>query len=324
MNNGLLDPAIVSFVFTPLVGTVALLLFLWWKRIKNNRATLPTLDTPGLLLASAVRRMPAERSDWGAAMLAELAHLQHPSTRWQFALGGTRVALFPPRQGESVQTIMNNKTKSLITTFRSSALISFLIVLPFMLLAFMFDIVKRLNTFSLRNALDFIVVFGFLWLGLAAIILILMPIVRNIRAGGNVAANPVLTQGNAMKTILTNPTSAAIISFILALPFVTILSLLMLGIEPPLGPLEPLLKNPDPDQPEVLGSLIVLGAFLLAVLACIIVRAPIVRTMRAGGSLLSHPMNLMLAVVLLSFFTMLVVGLIVDQFPCWIGVPNCD
>ena len=215
-----------------------------------------------------------------------------------------------------------NLMKNILTNLKLPAIISFLIVLPFMLLDVMFVIVKRPNTFSLRNALDFVVLFGFLWLGLAAIILILMPIVRNMRAGSNNMANPVI--GNAMKRLLTNPMSAAIISFILALPFVIILSLLILNIKPHFGPLESLLNNPDPDQPNVLGSLIVLGAFLLAVLACIIARAPIVRTMRAGGSLFAHPFNLMLAVVVLSFITRLVVGIMVDQYPCWIGVPNCD
>ena len=120
---------------------------------------------------------------------------------------------------------------------------------------------------------------------------------------------------------LSNPRSVALLGFILGLPFVTILSLLLLGIEPPFGPL---FNSPDPDQPNVLGSLIVLGAFLLAVLAGLIVRAPIVRALQAGGNLLAHPINLMLAVVILSFITMSVVGLIVDQYPCWIGVPNCD
>ncbi len=214
--------------------------------------------------------------------------------------------------------------KSVINTLKFPAIVSFLIVLPFMLLNFMFVILKRLNIFSYRNAFDFIIVFGFLWLGLAAIILILTPIARTLRAGNNTAANPVQTQRNAMKAIITNPKSAAIISFILALPFVTLLSLLILGIEPPLGPLEPLLKNPDPDQPNVFGSLIALGTFLLAILACIIARAPIVRTMRAGGSLFAHPINLTLAVIILSFVTILVVGFFVDQFPCWVGVPNCD
>jgi hypothetical protein len=217
-----------------------------------------------------------------------------------------------------------NPMKNILTSLRSPAIISFLILVPFMLLDFTFNIVKRLNTFSLRNALDLIVIFGFLWLGLAAILLILMPIVRTLRAGNTLMAAPELTQGNAMTDILNNPRSAVILSVVLALPFIAILSLLALGVEPSFGPLEPLLNNPDPDQPDVLGSLIVLGAFLLLVLACIIVRAPIVRTMRAGGSLLAHPINLMLAVVILSLITMVVVGLMGDQFPCWIGVPNCD
>jgi hypothetical protein len=217
-----------------------------------------------------------------------------------------------------------NPMKNILTNLRSPAIISFLIILPFMFLEFMFVIVKRLNTFSLRNALDFLVLFGFLWLGLASILLILMPIVRNIRAGNHLMASPGLPKGNAMTNLITNPKSAAIIGFILALPFVTLLSLLLLNIEPPLGPLEPLLNNPNPDQPDVLGSLIALGAFLLAVLACLIARAPILRTMQAGGGLFAHPMNLILAVVILFFVTRLVGGIIVDQYPCFIGVSNCD
>lgn len=209
---------------------------------------------------------------------------------------------------------------TLLTNLRLPVILSFLIILPFVLLEFMFVIVKRLS-FDLRDALDSVVIFGILWLGVAAILLILMPLVHSIRAGNNLRAEPAAAQEN---TLLTNPKSAAIIGFILALPFVTILSLMVLHIEPPVGPLEPLLNNPDPDQPNVLGTFIVLSAFLLAVLACLIIRAPIVRMMQAGGSLLAHPLNLILAVVVLSFIARFVVGLTVDQFPCWIGVPNCD
>lgn len=56
------------------------------------------MDWPAQLLTSAVRRMPVERGEWGAAMLAELATLQQPFARWRFALGCAWVALFPPRQ----------------------------------------------------------------------------------------------------------------------------------------------------------------------------------------------------------------------------------
>jgi hypothetical protein len=87
-------------------------------------------DIPRLLLTLAVRRMPAERDEWGEAMLAELAQLQHPFTRWQFALGCARVALFPPHKGGLLQTIMNYKMESIIATLLSAALISLILVLP--------------------------------------------------------------------------------------------------------------------------------------------------------------------------------------------------
>jgi hypothetical protein len=211
-----------------------------------------------------------------------------------------------------------NPMRHILASLRLPAIISFLIILPFMLLEFVFVIVKRLH-FDLRDALDSVAIFGILWFGVAAIILILMPIVRSLRrAGKGMWVNSIPVQRN---TILTNPTSAAIIGFLLALPFLTILSLLLLNIEPPFAHL---LNTPDPNQPNLIGTLIPLGAFLLAVAACLIARAPIVRTLQMGGSLLAHPVNLLLAVVILSFITILVVGLIVDQYPCWIGVPNCD
>jgi hypothetical protein len=88
-------------------------------------------DAPRLLLTIAVRRMPAERAEWGEAMLAELAHIQNPTARWRFALGCTRVALFPPRKVGLLQTIMNHKMETILTTLGSAALISFILVLPF-------------------------------------------------------------------------------------------------------------------------------------------------------------------------------------------------
>lgn len=66
------------------------------------------MDVPRLLLAIAVRRMPGERREWGVAMLAELAQLQHLSTRWQFALSCIRVALFPPRKGSLMNEILGS------------------------------------------------------------------------------------------------------------------------------------------------------------------------------------------------------------------------
>jgi hypothetical protein len=98
MMDGLFDIRIVSFVFTPLAVTVALSVYFWRDRTKDIRATLPALDTPGLLLAAAARRMPEERREWGAAMVAELDQIQDLTLRWWFALSCVRVALFPPRR----------------------------------------------------------------------------------------------------------------------------------------------------------------------------------------------------------------------------------
>jgi len=126
-----------------------------------------------------------------------------------------------------------------------------------------------------------------------------------------------------MKNALATPRSAAIISLLLALPFAIIYMLIVLEIEPPLGPLEPLLRGPV-DRPNVLGSAIVFGAWLLALVALILDLAPIIRTLRAGDSLTAHPINLLLAIATFFFIAMFVGTIIVDQYPCWIGVPNCD
>lgn len=143
------------------------------------------IDTPMLLLTIVVRWMPEERREWGAAMLAELSQLQHPSTRWQFALGCTRVALLPPRKGGLLQIMMNNKTKRMVTTFGPAALMSLILVLPFAILESLNQIITK------QNATGLILLFGLLWLLPTAFIVILVPIVRTVRAGNNILAHPI-------------------------------------------------------------------------------------------------------------------------------------
>lgn len=85
-----------------------------------NQANLPER-----LLAWAARQMPTERREWGAAMLAELAQLRHPATRWQFALSCTRVALFPPDwRGQNVMV------KGMLVTLTAATLIGFMLLRP--------------------------------------------------------------------------------------------------------------------------------------------------------------------------------------------------
>lgn len=122
----------------------------------------------------------------------------------------------------------------------------------------------------------------------------------------------------------TESKAAAILGALLALPFAALFTMLaVLRIEPPLGPLEPLVTAP-PDQPNVVGTAIVLAAWLLCLVAVAVSAWPMVRSARAGVPLTSKPANLVVAAASLAFVLLFVFGIIVDQYPCWIGVPNCD
>jgi hypothetical protein len=52
--------------------------------------------------------------------------------------------------------------------------------------------------------------------------------------------------------------------------------------------------------------------------------SPVVRDARAGLSIVKHPANLVVAVATFTFVAVFLGGIIVDQYPCWVGVPNCD
>ena len=110
----------------------------------------------------------------------------------------------------------------------------------------------------------------------------------------------------------------------MALPFAIIFSLLLIGGDPPpSGPLEPLVTV-GPDQPNVVGTAIVVGAWLLALVAFILNVAPLVRDVRAGRGIAANRANLVVAVATFGFVVFFMGSIIVDQYPCWIGVPNCD
>jgi hypothetical protein len=75
------------------VAAALLLVDHWWRQAG---ASVSGLDGPARLLAVATATLPADRRDWGAAMTAELAQIQDRASRWRFAAGCTRTAVFPP------------------------------------------------------------------------------------------------------------------------------------------------------------------------------------------------------------------------------------
>jgi len=132
------------------------------------------LDMPGRLLAFAVRRMPPARSEWGSAMLAELGGLQDSPARWEFALGCTWVAVFPPGTGGLLQTMK--------TTMITATLVSTVLVAPLVYLELRYG-TQSYSRFPYP-------LFLILWLVPAAFIIAAAPLMRAVRARKNLLERP--------------------------------------------------------------------------------------------------------------------------------------
>lgn len=222
---------------------------------------------------------------------------------WTFtetAIGIFREHLLLITEGDIMQTLLR--------TLGSSTVISFMLILPLMIM----EVVNRRNFNE-----DFpIQLFFAMWLNLFVISLILLPIVRGRRIGNHDMAYPSLGVEN---TLLTKPRSAALMSVVLILSLVTVFLLNSLGR----------VNGPDPEQLyvfgiQVPGQFIAIVLLSVPVVAGIIAARPIVRTLRAGGSLFAHPVNLIIVAFILSTFAIGFANLLIDQWPCFMGVPNCD
>jgi hypothetical protein len=225
-------------------------------------------------------------------------------TTWTFAettIGIFREHILLISPGEIMQTTLK--------TLGSSTLISLLLILPFMLI----EVINRRN---FNEDFPFVLFFA-LWLNLFAISSILLPIVRGKWMSNPDVANPVPAQKN---TLLTNPKSTAMISVAL---------ILTLGILPLLDSLgwlslDRLVNGPNPEVEYFPGLFITVGFILFPIAAGSIAGRPIVNTLRAGGSLFAHPINLIIVVFISSTFALGFASFIIDQWPCFIGVPVCD
>lgn len=77
----------------PSVFAARLLWRAWWAR---SGASLSTMDGPARLVAAAAATLPDDRRERGVAMTAELTQIESRSSRWRFAAGCARAAMFPP------------------------------------------------------------------------------------------------------------------------------------------------------------------------------------------------------------------------------------
>ena len=108
-----------------------------------------------------------------------------------------------------------------------------------------------------------------------------------------------------MKNVLANLRLPAVISLLLVIPF-----MIMEVINR---------RNFNEGFPILLFVIM----WLLPTLFTITV-TPIVRNLRMGNSVLANPVTLVLRVVFLAFLAWVSFGAVIDQMPCFLGVPNCD
>lgn len=119
-------------------------------------------------------------------------------------------------------------------------------------------------------------------------------------------------------TVTLRSRTSALASLLLALPFAVLLTLLTLQIQPNLGPLDALIAALG----SRLGSYIVFAAFFLTLAAFAVAFTPVARALRDGQA--ASPILLLLAAATLFLIAYFLGAIIIDQFLCWIGVPNCD
>lgn len=134
-----------------------------------------------------------------------------------------------------------------------------------------------------------------------------------------------IKRGKFMENIITNQKRAAIVGFLLAMPLAILLLIEISGIEPLHGFLVALTtENGNNPRLSAFGKILTLGTILLLPLGLVISLVPVVRNARAGYGWMVNRVNLSIAAALFVFIAALVIVNVIDQYPCWIGVPNCD
>ncbi len=131
-----------------------------------------------------------------------------------------------------------------------------------------------------------------------------------------------------IKTGSTNMNSKKVNAFIglaLAVPLALILFVEISGIEPLRGFFVRMTTEAGSEpQLSLFGRVLLLSTLFLLPVGLIISFVPLYRDARSGRGLLGSPVNLLVSALLFVFTATLVVHFVVDQYPCWMGVPNCD
>ncbi len=126
------------------------------------------------------------------------------------------------------------------------------------------------------------------------------------------------------KDTVISPKAAAIYGILLAMPFTVLLVIEVYGIEPLSSFLREVTIKRDGNGLNAFGTVLILGSILLLPTAFVINIIPITRNLRAGMRISTNPISYLLAIVFFVYISIIFVLFLVDQYQCWIGVPNCD
>lgn len=201
--------------------------------------------------------------------------------------------------------VLGGNMRRIQKSFVLPALLSLVLIVPFMLM-------ELINRRAYQE--DFpVVVFFLLWWNLFAALLIVLPILTS-RAG---AAQQISGPSGSR---FDEPRTALLVGLGLALIPVLLLLLEWLGWLP----LQALVNGPDPGQTYLPGLLFTYVLLVLPVAGGVIAARPIAQTLRAGGSLFAHPLHLALVALLVFSFSAGFLSWLIDQWPCFVGVPVCD
>ncbi len=253
----------------------------------------------------------AFRERLGESMAQTFNDLCHEHTRESKSLSGFLINAFLETgvgivyEHFLVFKEMNPMQKAL-THFSLSAFVSFLLTVPLLIM----EIVNRGN---FNEEFPIALFFG-IWLNLFAISLILLPILA-ARWTGTRETRPTPAQG-----FLQSPTMISV-GLVLALVLVFLLASAVWE------PLQVSGSNAESLQVygvQVSSQFLALVAYLLPAVVGIMAGGPIVNTLLAGGSLFAHRISLIVVVAILFLFVAGVVGILADQWPCFVGVQFCD
>jgi cytochrome bd-type quinol oxidase subunit 2 len=113
------------------------------------------------------------------------------------------------------------------------------------------------------------------------------------------------TKGEAMNNVTANLRSSALISLLFVVPFM-------------------IMEAVNKRNLEAIFNVPLFGTIWLLPMIFLVVLTPIVRNIRAGNSLMAKPVSLIVSVAFLILIATMWTTLVIDQTPCFLGVPNCD